>query len=160
MITPSIQKTTQGLGFFSAGCSLSNFYKCSVFYNGVSFKSVEHGYQGFKARTCHAPGIFNKITSTDSPSQAKTYAEDIFVTDEWDQKKIAIMKELLLCKFKQNQDLYFKLLNTHPQPLLECNLDEYWGTGCRLKWIAAVEGCWQRQNRLGELLVEVRDKIA
>ena len=130
-----------------------------MFYNGVNFKSVEHGYQGTKAKMCHAPGIFNMIIAADSPALTKTYAQDIFVTDKWDQSKLTIMKELLFCQFRQNRDLYFKLLNTRPHALLECTLDDYWGTGCRLGSVAAVEGCWPGQNMLGKLLVEVRETL-
>ena len=153
------QITDRGLGFFSAGCYLSNFYKCQIVYQGEVFKSVEHGYQGLKAKICHAPGIYTRIKDVDSPSLAKSYAQDIFVTDEWERVKISIMKDLLFCKFRQNHDLYFKLLNTRPRALLECTLDDFWGTGCRLGSFTAVDGTWTGQNMLGKLLVEVRDQL-
>ena len=156
-IGTSMQKTSLGLGFFSAGCFLSNFYKCTVNHKGIAYKSVKHGDQGTKAKICHAPGIHACILSVDSPALAKIYAKEIFVTDEWERIKLDIMRELLFCKYRQNRDMYFKLLNTRPHNLLECTLDDYWGTGCRLLSIAAVEGSWTGQNMLGKLLVEVRD---
>ena len=132
MINSTMEKTDRGLGFFSAGCFLSNFFKCSVFYQGIMYKSVEHGYQGMKAKTCHAQGMYDKIMSTESAALTKIYAEDIFVTDEWEKITVKNMKDLLFCKFRQNQELYFKLINTRPHNLLECTVDEFWGTGCRL----------------------------
>ena len=69
------------------------------------------------------------------------------------------MKELLCCKFRQNQELYFKLLNTRPHALFECTLDNFWGTGCRLGSVSSVEGEWTGRNQLGILLMHVRDVL-
>ena len=78
-------------------------------------------------------------------------------TETWHKMKLEVMKELLFCKFRQNRDLYFKLLNTRPHALFECTLDDFWGTVCRLGSVTSVEGAWCGRNQLGILLMQVRD---
>ena len=152
-----LQKTPWGLLFFSAGCFLSNFFRCSVNYQGHSFKSVEQGYQAIMAKTCQQPEIFASIMATNSAALAKLKTKRMKRTQVWENMKLDVMLELLLCKFRQNKGLFFKLINTRPHPLYECTLDEYWGTGCRLMSISSVEGELCGENHLGILLMRVRD---
>ena len=60
------------------------------------------------------------------------------------------MKELLMAKFSQNEDLKKKLLDTGDATLIEGNTwgDKYWGV---CKGVG--------KNRLGELLMEVREEL-
>ena len=156
-IGTGLQKTQWGLLFFSAGCFLSNFFKCTVNYEGYSFKSVEQGYQALMAKKCNRQDIFTAIMGTDSPSVAKEKTKKMVRTPEWEDIKIDVMRDLLFCKFRQNKNLYFKLLNTRPHALYECTLDNYWGTGCRLGSESSVDGDWCGQNKLGSLIMHVRD---
>ena len=158
-LSTGLQKTDWCLLFFSAGCFLSNFYRCQISFQGYKFKSLEQGYQALMAKTCQNPLIFHEIMETDSPSDAKAKTKGLIKTEEWDRIKLDIMRDLLFCKFKQNRNLYFKLLNTRPHALYECTLDNYWGTGCRLLSVMSVEGDWGGSNHLGILLMHVRDVL-
>ena len=52
--------------------------------------------------------------------------------------KLEVMEDLLFCKFKQNKQLYYSLLNTRPLKLIEATIDKFWGSGCLLGSIALV----------------------
>ena len=132
LVGTGLQKTQWGLLFFSAGCFLSNFFKCSITYQDFDFKSLEQGYQAIMAKTCNRLDIFEAIMATNSPAVAKQKTREMAKSEAWHNMKLRVMQELLFCKFRQNRDLYYKLLNTRPHALFECTLDEYWGTGCRL----------------------------
>ena len=94
---------------------------------------------------------------TDSPSVAQEKTKKMVRTPEWEDIKIDVMRDLLFCKFRQNKNLYFKLLNTRRHALYECTLDNYWGTGCPLGSESLVDGDWCGQNKLGSLIMHVRD---
>ena len=70
----------------------------------------------------------------------------IKTTAFWEAHKLEVMEDLLFCKFKQNKQLYYSLLNTHPLKLLEATLDSFWGAGCLLGSIALVEGSWEGEG--------------
>ena len=67
------------------------------------------------------------------------------------------MEDLLFCRFEQNKQLYYSLLNTRPLFLIESTLGSFWGAGCKFGSIALEEGCLEGQNHLGNLLVRVRN---
>lgn len=65
---------------------------------------------------------------------------------DWEEIKEEVIKEGLYAKFSQNPDLREKLLNTGDAILHENSpRDKYWG----------VRG----QDRLGKLLMELREKL-
>lgn len=68
----------------------------------------------------------------------------------WDLVKEDVMREALYAKFTQNGKLRDLLLSTGDAPLVEHTpRDSYWGDGRDGKG----------QNRLGHLLVELREKL-
>ena len=71
-----------------------------------------------------------------------------------------VMEDLFFSKFRQNQRLYFLLLNTRPLHLIESTVDTFWGAGCMIGTVAIEEGCWTAQNHLGRMLMYVRDTLA
>ena len=155
----SLQKLSYGLGFFSAACYLSNFYPCDFICRDTPFKSVEQGYQALKALICKRPDIYRQIMETPLPAKAKNIARYIATTQEWENMKLSIMEELLYCKFRQNKQLYYQLLNTRPHDLFECTTCEFWGTGCRFGSVAMDEKSWEGNNHLGRLLMKVRSRF-
>ena len=103
---------------------------------------------------------FNAILRTDRPAKMKKIGGDIVTNEKWEQVKLEIMEELVFCKFQQNKILFNCLLNTRPHNLIECTLDDFWGSGCLFGSIALDEGCWAGQNYLGKILVRVRTQLA
>ena len=71
------------------------------------------------------------------------------IIDDWEIKKIEVMKEGLFLKFKQNNELKSALLKTEYALLIEDSpTDMFWG--------GKLEGS---KNMLGKLLMEVREEL-
>jgi len=129
--------------FVGAYAFLSNFYPCEMVYAGIKYKTSEHAYQAAKTLDF---SVRLHVAQLATPAIAKKYCRTIKVRDDWDDIKLAVMKEILLIKFNQPAFRY-KLLATGNAWLEEGNTwsDYYWGV-CRGKG----------ENWLGKLLMYVR----
>lgn len=125
---------------------LSNFYKCTVAYDGMIYPSVEHAFQAAKNPD---PEYRKRVADVASPAVAKRLGRSVELRPDWDDVKDSIMLELLYSKFS-DPDLREKLISTGDAELIEGNnyWDRYWGM-CR----------GQGQNRLGKLLMKVREEL-
>ena len=159
MVGPCLQKTKRGLAFLSGKCFLSNFYKCPVRYNGHEYKTSEHCWQAQKAIICKDPIALAEIKSVSEPLDAKRIGERIIENEHWRRIKIEKMADILQHKFRQNTDLYYKLINTRPFNLIEASLDGFWGAHCKLYSESLMSGSWTGQNILGKLLVDLRTDL-
>lgn len=134
-------------GFHGEYRWLSNFYECPVSYKGLEFGSSEAAYQAQKTEN---RGEREQFTGM-SPSEAKKVGKSgIYLRDDWEEIKIWIMRDVLLSKFTQNEDLKKKLLDTGEKYLEETNSwgDTFWGV------------CDGRgKNELGAILMMIRDEI-
>lgn len=132
---------------------LSNFYSCTVEYEGEVYHSVENAYQAAKAAdpkrrsTFQLPGV--------TSGQAKSLGRKLIIRPDWDEVRVDIMRDLLLQKFYPTI-LRRKLLSTFAATLVEGNYwhDEFWGVcdgGCR-------QGPHEPngKNMLGILLMDTR----
>ena len=127
----------------------SNFSVDKVTYQGISYLSAEHAFQ------CQKP-LFKKdaerIAACATPMDCAKMGRDrsIAIQPDWDNKRLTVMWEVLLCKFTQNQVAYQALLATGDAYLEErTSLDWFWGSGSDS---AGGEG----KNMLGRMLVELR----
>lgn len=120
---------------------LSNFY---VPENG---RSVEHRFQCAKARTMRD---YRYVFAATTPAQAKRRGRQIRPREDWDEIKDGLMEVLVTDKFRKSPILRRRLLATGDAHLEEGNDwgDDYWGT---------VDG--EGENKLGEILMRVRDEI-
>lgn len=125
---------------------LSNFADCRFEWHGVVFFSVEAAFQGAKTGDDATLRVFRYY----SPAESKREGRRVLLRRDWEEVKDSIMKELLMAKFSQNEDLKKKLLDTGDATLIEGNTwgDKYWGV---CKGVG--------KNRLGELLMEVREEL-
>ena len=125
---------------------LSNFARCNVTYNGRTYRTVEHAFQAAKSLDEKEQKIFLFVSD---PAEAKKWGKQVHLRPDWEQVKEAIMKELLRQKFS-NVEYKTKLLATNNAKLIEGNnhKDSYWGV---YKGVG--------KNRLGTLLMEVRDEL-
>ena len=63
------------------------------------------------------------------------------------------------CKFDQNSSLKLSLLKTKGKKLVECSLDEIWGTGVPINDQQALNSDrWINQGILGKILEEIRNE--
>lgn len=124
---------------------LSNFYLCSVDYDGMTYPSVEAAYQAAKTVDKTLRKEFTHISS----GRAKKLGRSVDLRPDWEKIKEDVMYTCLKSKFS-DPFLRRKLLATGKKHLVEENYwkDTYWG-------VYNGEG----KNRLGELLMKLRSEI-
>ncbi len=144
-------------GFFDNCRFLSNFGPAKVFLDGEEYNSVENAYQAAKYKK--ELRIYLMICS---PREATAFAKENIdgkcSNEEWENKKLEVMRKLLIQKFDKNlnPENYQKLLETGSKYLEETNYwgDTYWGVD---KNDAKEYG--NGKNNLGKLLMEIRNNI-
>lgn len=117
---------------------LSNFHKCKVEFEGMTYPSVEHAFQAAKNPD---PEYRRSVAAVGSPVTAKRMGKKTVLRPDREEVKEGIMYELLISKFS-DPGLRDKLIegNNH--------WDRYWGV-CR----------GEGQNKLGKLLMKVREEV-
>lgn len=132
---------------------LSNLYKRPVIFEGEEYQTSEHAYQAGKAKK---EEVKKWLMAAPSPALLAMAAHGLYVWDvhpDWSKTKFDRMKKILVCKFTQHQDLQQLLLSTGNKRLVEVAtvdnaVNRLWGE---------VNG--KGQNKLGVLLMEVREEI-
>lgn len=129
----------------------SNFSPHPVEVWEITFPSNEHGFVFSKN-----PSEWEDEWMHLTPGQIKRKGRKIRLREDWEDVKVGIMRELLLHKFVQHEDLRELLLSTGDQVLIEGNNwhDNFWGS-CRCDVCHGREG----QNWLGRLLMGVRQHL-
>jgi ribA/ribD-fused uncharacterized protein len=130
-------------GFFS------NFSEHPIHLKGKIWPTSEHYFQAQKfTDTLHE----EEVRLASSPMEAARIGRDRNhpLRPDWEEVKEDIMRQALLAKFTQHPDLKVKLLATGSAEIIEHTTnDSYWGDG----------GDGTGKNRLGKLLMEIREKI-
>lgn len=131
-------------GFAGDNRWLSNFWPCTVFFEGMRFLSSEAAYQAAKTRDMEERTRFQVMGAGTSKKEGRK----LVVRDDWDDVKLQIMYDIVLDKFSRNPDLMRKLIETGDKHLEETNWwgDTYWGV---CKGVGT--------NHLGRILMEVRE---
>lgn len=127
---------------------LSNFYWSKFVLDGFTWHTSEHYYQAMKFEGTKHYEIIRDLALT--PKQAAIAGRNPKrpLRSDWEQVKDDVMRLALICKFGYNKHLRWMLVDTYPSYLIENSpVDYYWGCGRNNTG----------KNRLGELLVEVRD---
>lgn len=134
---------------------LSNFYRQPMTvlfdYGGTSqwmqVPTLEHAFQALKATTF---ADFHRVCIQGTPGGAKRVGRRIRLRPDWDDIRDEVMLQLLRSKFRERAEMRNLLLATGDAQLVEGNDwgDTYWGV-CR----------GRGQNRLGQLLMQVRQEL-
>jgi len=131
---------------------MSNFYRASVTIDGLTYPTVEHYYQAFKAQ--HQDDLFAEIVTAPTPLAAKKLGKKALLPANWDEMKFAVMLQGVKAKFDQHPDLAHALLATGNALIYEDSpYDIIWGTG-------EAGGVGTGQNLLGQVLMTVRGLLA
>lgn len=136
---------------------LSNFQLCDIEFEGHIYKSTEHAFQAAKTIIEEERTM---IRDAVSPGKAKRLGAPphkggkITMRPGWDEMKYDVMYQLCLQKFEKHLELRKLLLATGDAPLLEGNnwSDRIWG--CEM-----VGGQWKGMNKLGEILMRIRNEL-
>ncbi len=128
---------------------LSNFSPHRFILDNLRWSSVEHYYQAQKfSQTDTRDRIRNAVT----PLKARKIARDrsLIPRSDWLEVKEPVMIRGVYAKFKQNRKLLKSLLATESEIIIHhSSKDLFWGQND--------EGIGD--NRLGEILMEVRQRL-
>lgn len=143
---------SQEIRFYSTrdeyGC-FSNFYAAPFTIAGRRWRTSEHYFQ---ARKFAGTPREEEIRQATSPAVAARMGRSRKhrLRPDWEKVKDAVMREAVLAKFSQNDELRAILLGTGAAVLIEhTERDSYWGDG----------GDGSGRNRLGEILMSVREEL-
>jgi len=128
----------------------SNFAAYPIRLQKKLWPTVEHYFQ---AQKFDDPKHRESIRKANSPMIAARLGRDRKkkLRRDWDSRRVGVMREAVLAKFSQHDDLRQILLSTEDRKLIEhTENDSYWGDG----------GDGSGKNMLGRILMEVRQKLA
>lgn len=131
---------------------LSNFFECSILYNGILYYSAECAFQAQKT----LDEIERRTISMLQPGKAKRAGRKVNLRPDWNEVRQQEMYNIVLAKFSQNSKLTGLLLSTGNEELIEGNYwhDNFWGN-CSCAKCASNSGL----NNLGKTLMQVRDVL-
>jgi ribA/ribD-fused uncharacterized protein len=145
--------STQGvINFYSTageyGC-FSNFSRHPVFLKGKRWPTSEHYFQAQKfAGTEHEERV--RLCKTPRAAADLGRSRKLPLRRDWESVKDRVMREAVLAKFSQHDDLKATLLGTGAAALVEHTTnDSYWGDG----------GDGSGKNVLGRILMSVRAEL-
>lgn len=133
--------------------AFSNLYRSSIEFEGELYPTAEHAYQAGKARKKE---VRDWLMAAPSAALLAMAAHGLYywdITPGWSTSKFTRMKQVLMAKFQQHEELRRLLLSTNDARLIESAtvdspVNRVWGE---------VNGVGQ--NMLGKLLMEVRTEL-
>ena len=141
----------------------SNFYPCKFKVGGVNFVTSEQYFMYIKASHFGDKEIAHAILNESNPLYCKQMGRSIANYNEasWDVVRYEIMRDACYAKFSQNEDLKHMLLSTGDKILVEASpYDKIWGIGRYEDDPKSLnQSTWKGKNLLGEVLMEVREKL-
>ena len=144
------------VNFYERGApfyEFSNFAEYPIHIQGVKYPTSEHYFQSQKYT--HRPQLQEAVRCASTPRKAydMTRQAEFYQNQraDWDACKDDVMKHALIQKFTQHSSRRAMLKDTGSRCIVEhTRKDKYWGDG----------GDGTGENRLGKLLMEVRDHLA
>jgi ribA/ribD-fused uncharacterized protein len=127
----------------------SNFAPFPISLNGEQWPTSEHFFQ---AQKFNDVDYRERIRKTRSSMEAAKMGRDRNQTirQDWESVKIDIMRQAVLAKFTQHEQLRELLLSTGEATIVEHTAnDRYWGDG----------GDGTGQNMLGQILMDIREHL-
>jgi ribA/ribD-fused uncharacterized protein len=127
----------------------SNFAPFPIDLDGERWPTSEHYFQ---AQKFEDDAYRQKIRKINSPMQAARLGRDRTqkLRGDWESVKVAIMRQAVMAKFTQHEDLRELLLSTGEARIVEhTENDDYWGDG----------GDGSGKNMLGAILMEIRELL-
>lgn len=139
----------------------SNWHKSEFDYLGIWFNCAEQAMMYEKAMLFDDTEIAEKILQSSEPSEQKKLGKKVknFDGKIWDGTKVQIVKEILKCKFSQNDDLYDELLRYEGSEFVEASpYDRIWGIGYSEQDALDNINNWG-ENLLGKILTELSQEL-
>lgn len=140
---------------------LSQWYPTPFTVDGICYNCAEQYMMAMKAAIFGDEKIREEIMASYDPMVIKKLGRRVgnFDPHVWDEKKHEVVRTANLAKFSQNQKLKDFLLGTGDRILVEASpYDRIWGIGLDADSPqATMPSRWPGENRLGFILMEVRD---
>ena len=136
---------------------ISNFFPCSLEAFGVKHRSAEHAFQYVKALRCGDLPRASAIQAAQTALDAKNIGKQIRTSEQFDEKRIEIMEEIIIEKLKQVKQ-FSDTLCKYPKgtTFAESTYDDFWGTGLDKDGSDHTqEKKWPGENHLGQLIMKV-----
>lgn len=117
--------------------------------DGIYWKTSEHYYQ---AQKFSDSSVWQLIINAPTPKEASNIGRNRMYTlrEDWELVKQRIMFDAVYYKFKQNEQILKKLLETGDAYIVEATVKEnYWGCGPNN----------DGQNNYGKIVMAVRSKL-
>lgn len=151
------------IAFYGYRDYLSNHYSCSFHWMGKKFNSAEQAFMWFKASKFGDHEIADKLLQETFPPRCKKLGRQVrnFNETTWTDVKGPMMENILMAKFRCNEALKHRLLNTEGYILVEASPgDTYWGVGMdeNNSDISDTRN-WKGRNVLGHVLMNVREML-
>jgi len=138
--------------FYSVGNDFgefSNFAPYPIRLDGRTWPTSEHYFQAMKFAS---RATQERIRKARSPMIAARMGRSrkLPLRRGWNSLRVRVMRQVVLAKFTQHQDLTVLLLGTGDADIVEhTSNDSYWGDG----------GNGSGKNWLGRILMETREEI-
>ena len=143
---------------------LSNWFLSDFTKNNTTFSSMEQYMMYQKAKLFQDNDIASKILQTSDAGKIKALGRSVKNYDDtiWNGTRQIIVYEGLLEKFRQNEQLRKKLIETGIAILAECAIqDKIWGIGLSMKNDKRFDMTqWKGQNLLGFSIMMVRKALS
>ena len=156
-ICPAYMKPRTELLAFVNG-PLSNFDRCDVTMDSMTFITSEHCYQWNAAKDALNDTVAEAIFKAKSPLEAKKLAAQIKGQNpSWHTKKYGVMDQVIRAKANSSPTFRKFLIDTGDKILCEGREDHYWGTGLNYNLtISTKSDFWPGENNLGKILMTLR----
>lgn len=127
---------------------LSNFYPCSIAYQGLWYQNAEAAFQAQKCVNEEDKQTFCGLPA----AKAKRHGRQVMLRPDWESVKIGLMEKIVKAKFVQNPHLAKRLFATGERQIVEGNTwgDTFWGVDIRTG---------KGENHLGRILMQVRSEL-
>lgn len=126
----------------------NNFSAHAIEYQGEFYPTSEHAYQAAK---CIDPNGRKAIRDARSPLQAKTLSNENYKSardPDWDQKKVAVLEEILRVKLAQHPEAQEALRASGHEDIVEDSpTDYFWGEGADGSGLNMLGKLWMKLRR-------------
>ena len=143
--------------------TFSNQAEYPIQISDVRYPSVEHYFQAQKAKEFGDEETYKKMLDTPSGKAVKALGKKVtnFHKEVWDAKRLEIMMRGVKAKFVQHPELQKQLLETGDRQIGEADArSSFWGIGTSENTDKSADPTkWKGQNRLGKILMALRDEF-
>jgi N-glycosidase YbiA len=149
---PQLETSGEIVGFYEREFyCFSNFSSFQVEWKGRIWPTSEHAYQAshfFETAPQLVEEIFRAKSAHEAFKIAKANTDKL--PQDWNERKVSIMKDIVRNKLQQNPYILHKLMQTGQLLIVEDSpKDDFWG------WGQNRDG----RNELGKIWMELRDEI-